>query len=432
MAKQVIDIVPAGEIPVTVRPAKQKEVQAPKKVKQKKIRPVSTKRKRPIRVLLLVVVVLIVAAGAAAGVLTWQSKLVVTVYPVLESIVITEEIEASTARGQIDLDNKIVPAEIFETEQEKWSTFLSSGSDTEGAKAEGIIIVHNNHNPPRAVTLVENTRFLSAKEGKTFRVVSKVSIPPATLQGGKIVPSTADAKVIAQEGGDSYNIGPSQFSVPGLAGSALYYSVWGESEISMAGGFSSTVKRVSKDDLEKAEKVLREGLEETIGSALDQEAPEGVSVESGSVLLEDFEASCFQEEGEKVAEFNCYGKAKASGLGIKDDDLQEMGLQFINNSISSSQQLVRDSLEVSVTAKSALTEAGSMIFDFDIKGSLYKIINEDMLVSAIADKDKDSIKNIVGREYPQIKTLELNFWPFWVKKSPKNLDKIKVEWILEK
>ncbi len=430
MAKQVIDIMPAGEIPVTVRPAKQKEAQASKKVKQKKVRATSTRRRRPVRALLLVLAVLIVAAGVAAGALTWQSKLVVTVYPALESILITEEIEASTTRGQIDLNNKIVPAEIFETEQEKWSTFRSSGSDTEGAKAEGTIIVHNNHNPPRAVTLVENTRFLSAKEGKTFRAVNKVFIPPATLQGGKIVPSTADAKVIAQEGGDSYNIGPSQFSVPGLAGSALYYSVWGESEINMEGGFSSTVKRVSKDDLEKAEKVLRQGLEETIGSILDQEAPEGVSVEPGSVLIEDFEASCFQEEGEKVEEFNCYGKAKASGLGIKDDDLEEMGLQFINNSISSSQQLVRDSLEVSVIAKSVLTEAGSMVFDFDIKGLLYKTINEDMLISAIAGQDKESIKNIIGREYPQIKTLELNFWPFWVKRSPKKLDKIKIEWIL--
>ncbi len=74
------------------------------------------------------------------------------------------------------------------------------------------------------------TRFL-ALDGKIFRLTKGITVPGAKIVEGKIIPSSIEAAVIADQPGEAYNIGPvSRFSIPGLKGTPKYEAFYAESK----------------------------------------------------------------------------------------------------------------------------------------------------------------------------------------------------------
>ena len=188
------------------------------------------------------------------------ARLSLEIRPIVETRIFEQDIEVNIAQSSLDIENKIIPGRFFEKQEEKQKTFETFGKKIIEEKAEGIIRVYNEHNPPRPVTLRATTRFLSSEGGKIFRSPEKIYLTAASVVNGKIVPSFKDIRVVAQEGGEDYNIGSSNFSVPGLVGSALYYSVWADSEHGMEGGFRQETQMVTEENIEMAEDELKQEL----------------------------------------------------------------------------------------------------------------------------------------------------------------------------
>ena len=92
--------------------------------------------------------------------------------------------------------------------------------------------------------------------GKLFVALQKIVIPAAKKSGSKITPGSVQINVQAVEGGTDYNIAPSNFSVPGLKGTAYYYSIYATSTAAMTGGYTGKVKKVTDDDIQGAKDVL--------------------------------------------------------------------------------------------------------------------------------------------------------------------------------
>ncbi len=419
MRKKVIDITTNGKKPDIIPELTSKKI---KKIKKsKRFLP------RSINIFYLILIFIVICIISVVF-LSLQNKMIVTINPLLEPVDSKEEVKVSVSQLTSDFEEKVIPGQFFKTEEEEWNIFQSTGSGEEGGKAEGFVTVYNSHSPARSVVLVEQTRFLSAQEGKTFRVQEKIILPPATNQSGKLVPSSAKVKVVAQEAGESYNISASNFSVPGLAGSELYYSVWAESFEPMIGGFESEVKVVTKEDLETAQESLEQKLEEVARESLKRVIPDGFSLVSDSVFFEDFQSSCFQEQGSYATEFNCYGKIQATGLGFKRSDLRELIKKFITLLISGDKRLSEESLVYDFSSKGSITKSGSIILDINMTGQVYEEINKDVFISQLMGKNKDGIKSMIERDYPQIQSVEIKFWPFWIQSAPKNEEKIILEW----
>ncbi len=409
MPKKIIDILPPKKSTLIV----------PGKSFEKKKKPSFSFSKK----LIGFFVVLGVVLGSIIF-LSFQSKLTLYVTPATEPVEFSQEVEINISQETVDFQKKIIPGKFFTETKEKWETFQATGKDFEESKARGTIKVYNTNNPPTAVTLRANTRFLSAEGGKIFRALEKIYLPAASLKGGKIVPSTREIEVIAQEGGEDYNIGPSKFSVPGLVGSALYYSVWAESENKMEGGFKKEIKKVAEEDLERAEESLGESLKELTRDSLKNKIPADFVLKDEGVFEEDFQLSCFAEPEELIEEFNCRGEIKLKGLAFQADNLEEFAITSIFQEIPPTKEIYQPSLTLDTLSKGLIAEGEKMILEIKIEGDVYERIAEDVFLSQIKGKSKTQIENIISKNYPQIENWEIVFWPFWIKKAPKNLQRI--------
>lgn len=418
MAKKIIDIVPPQKDSFQV----EEKVEVLKKgLKQKPCFRFPRFSKKTLAIL----GGLILALGVASF-FVLRTQLTLYLSPLQETIKIEEEVKVDVAQEALDFQGKIVPGRVFETEEEKWALFQSTGSEFEGEKAKGVISVYNATTPISSLNLREQTRFLSSEGGKIFTAPEKIYLPPATMKGGKVVPSVTEVMVVAQEIGGDCNIGPSKFSVPGLTGTALYYTVWAESSKAMEGGFKKETKKITTEDLETAQTSLKTALKGVAKNSLDNKLPEGFDLKEGAVFEKEAQVSCFQEAGSKVAEFNCQGKIKAEGLAFRTGDLEEMAHQFIAANIPPSKKPVPQAPKMDISPRGTLAEGGKMILSLKIEAKVYEEINRDVFLNQIEAKTQGAIEEIIFKNYPQIENVKFKFWPFWNKKAPSKNDRIKI------
>ena len=137
---------------------------------------------------------------------------------------------------------KEIAGKFVRTEQAPPEKFYSFGAEEIETKAEGIIRIYNNFHLDQP--LLAGTRFWCGGDEKLeFKTKEWMVVPT-----GKYL----DAEVIASLPGEEFNIPFCKaFSVPGLAKTARYTAVYGESFSAMEGGESFTrVLVVEKTELE--------------------------------------------------------------------------------------------------------------------------------------------------------------------------------------
>lgn len=361
--------------------------------------------------------------------MTSQSRLTLKIQPYLEALSFEETFEVRVEVGSIDLAEKIIPGRFFEEALEKWEQFKSTGLSQETGKAQGEIQVYNSHSPPTPITLRVGTRFLSSDNGKIFRCPEKIYLPAAKISQGKIVPSSVKVNVEAQEAGEDYNIGPSKFSLPGLSGNPLYYTIYAESQSSMTGGFIKEVKIVSAEDIANAQDSLARTLFRGAKDSLKNKIPEDFVLLERAILEEESDIDCLQKPEQEYEEFSCEGNIKIKGLGFKLSDLKALAREFVVKIISPSEKLVEGSLNFEYLGQNLVLEKGKMILDLKIEGAIYKDILIEMLREQVEGKSKEEIKEIILNNYPQIESTSIKFWPFWMRKAPKTSERIKIELI---
>jgi len=141
----------------------------------------------------------------------------------------------------------IVQSRVIETDVVLEETFEATGTAQSGdAQAIGTITIINEL--PRTFSFVARTRFLSP-DGVLFRMKNPADIPAN---------GSVDVEVYADKTGPGSDIGPSDFTIPGLS-EDLQKSVYGRSSAAMTGG-SGTVAAVSEQDIEAARTALMEKL----------------------------------------------------------------------------------------------------------------------------------------------------------------------------
>ncbi|MEA3249764.1 MAG: pilus assembly protein PilM [Patescibacteria group bacterium] len=172
----------------------------------------------------------------------------------------------------------VVQSRVIETDVVLEDTFQATGeAQAEGGRSVGTITIVNDLS--RTFAFVARTRFLSS-DGVLFRMSEPADIPAN---------GTVDVEVYADETGPEGDVGPSDFTIPGLS-VGLQESVYGRSSGAMTGG-SGTVAAVTDDDIEEARSALMEKL--------FAEARENFKsmVSEGEVVLDDLITS---REGESV------------------------------------------------------------------------------------------------------------------------------------
>jgi hypothetical protein len=340
---------------------------------------------------------------------------------------VEEGLKASTGVKDMDIENKIIPAEFFEIEKQTSQKFLATGESFEEKKAQGVIRVHNSHNPPKSMTLVVRTRFLSSEGSKYFRALESIHVPAAKLENKKIIPSFVDVKVEAMEPGEEYNIGASNFSIPGLVGTSYYYTIHGKSDSAMTGGFKERVDVVTAEDIENAKKTLEKTLLNEAQNSLAESLPEDFILLSSAIFSQEVESSCSEKDGAQVSEFTCEGNIKIKYLVFNESFIKEISKNIILSKISESDRPIEESLSIEYIENRVDLDKSEMILDVKILLDTYREIDEQVLKSEISGKTQEEIKDIVFTNFSSIKKIKVKFWPFWIRKTSLNLDKIKIK-----
>ena len=327
-------------------------------------------------------------------------------------------IEVQPESRELEIRTKIteeaIPIQIFRVTREALNLFEATGKEDRAVKARGIIRVYNEYSDS-VQTLVPNTRFIS-KEGKLFRSIHRLSIP------GK---GYADVEVVAAEAGEEYNIGPSNFSLPGLAGSALYTSVYGTSAESMTGGSVQTVSIVTKEDIAAAQEKLVAFLSEKAKEELLKQIPEDIILLPESLAVEVLDNFSLIKEGSELDKFSYTVKVQASAFGIPEIASEIFARKLLSDEMNDEERIDNLSFLVAYQVESSSEKTESISLTANISSRVYHVLDLVELRLRLKGASLDRAAALLS-EYPHLVSAQVSLWPFWMNTIPEDIEKIQV------
>lgn len=269
-----------------------------------------------------------------------------------------------------------------------------------------------------------NTRFIS-ENGKLFRSKSKTAVPAARYQNGNLVAGTIDIMVTAAESGDSYNIGPSNFSLPGLAGTPLYTAVYGKSLQAMAGGSQTQALAVTEDDIAHSKDQLIENLTKLGKEGVGAKIPAGYTLLPGFMASEVASVSSLAKEGAELEQFNVSAKVKATALVFKQEDAESLMKYLLSKTVAPNERIDEQSILVSLQEDRLETVAGAGIIAGTAKAKSLRIVDSTALKNDLNGLSRRDASLLLAG-YPGVAQYQLSFSPFWLKRLPRSPDKIEI------
>ena len=351
----------------------------------------------------------------------------IQIWPKTDVLSFQQTITADKTADLNDLTNKVIPAQYLEEEKEESQEFPATGSASNEGKATGAIKIYNKYDPPAPITLKAGTHFLS-DSGKYFVTLQKVVVPAGKKQSGKIAPGLIEVKVEAAESGPGYNIKAAKFSVPKLAGTNYYYSIYAESTSDMAGGYTGKVKKVTDDDIQQAKDVLAKKLLDDAQNSLKGNISSNYILADNAISGETVSSSSSVKSGTVAETFTYKAKTKARALIFKKSDLDKLAKDYIISQMPDSKTLLEKSFAVSYNPKSIDITGGKMILDINFSSAIYQSIDKNSLASSFMGMTASQINNSISDSFgEQVSKVKINLWPFWVTKAPRSQKVINIE-----
>lgn len=315
-----------------------------------------------------------------------------------------------------------IPFKITSVSKELTSELEATGEEDVERKASGEIIIFNGYSTSDQ-NLIRNTRF-ETPEGLIYRIDDTVTVPGATSEDGKLVPGQIKVRVYADFPGEEYNIGLTDFTIPGFKGLPQFDDFYARSATEMTGGLIGRIGVVSDEILEQTKSNLRSELEKTIKEDFLAQIPETSILLPESLDVEFNSLPSSDSNGEKVV---VREKATATGIVLDRRALEdEIILGSINESSSG---IVVSNLETLNFTSSDLDYVGELeSFDFNVSGQarLVWTLDEGSLKDDLSGQPKKNISEILATNYPSVEEAESSIKPFWKRSFPSNKDRIEI------
>src|SRR3989338_8561698 len=291
-------------------------------------------------------------------------------------------------------------------------------------KARGQVIVYNAYST-QPQTLIASTR-LEAPGGKIYRIANAVTLPGAKMVNGKLEPSSLEVTVFADKPGPEYNLGLSDFTIPGFKGTTKYDKFYGRSKTEIRGGSEGLSKIILKEDVDALVARAQESLMASLKEKIERDLPQDFFLPEGAmqVKISLLEVSPpVNSAGEKV-------KIKVKGVGealaLKRSDvieaLRAAGLPDESGAVIEVHNL--DDLDFEVLTKNF--EEKSMTFKIKGMANFVWIFDEETLKKDLTGATRKTRQEVFKR-YTSIEKAEINFSPSWWRIFPKKEERIVIE-----
>ncbi|MCX6729890.1 MAG: hypothetical protein NT058_00085, partial [Candidatus Portnoybacteria bacterium] len=333
---------------------------------------------RKLFITILVVIALLALAFVVYFVLP---RAQVVISPKREKVQFKTNIIADRDVNSTNIETSEIAGQVFETEKIESREFPSTGERDVLEKAKGKVTIYNQYSSSPQ-TLVKTTR-LKSPDGKIFRLTSTITVPGAVIDEGKIIASSKEVEVEADEAGTT------------------------QSDI--AGAIEIVTLELKDKALQDFKAIIPADLK------LLSDAQSLSVVESSSSIQAN-------QPGEK---FTVSVKVKMAGIAFKENDALSLIEKSINNEALKSRTLLFSTIQVTYKTLKLDLKQGFIELDCDVAADSIASFDEQKIKDDLAGKNETDVRKYLS-SLPDIETAKVIFWPFWVKKVPTDRDKIKV------
>lgn len=319
--------------------------------------------------------------------------------------------------------------EVMTFEDTVSRTVEATGEEFVEERASGTIIVFNAFTSADQ-RFVPNTRF-ETPEGLVFRTRDSIVIPGMTEdESGQEIPGRVEVAVYADQPGDAYNIGLTDFTVPGLEGLRQFDSIFARSKTPMEGGFTGNRVTVNESDLARVRGELREEIRsELLGDAFS-EKPEGF------LLFEDGVFVVFESLPAVESGGNAEIREKATLYGVLFPEgafARNLAKSVVPGFEDAPVEILNPAdLVFAIPEKESVRPWEGEDIGFTLKGQTHIawLFDEEVLRQDLAGKAKAALPTVLSG-YPSIDQAEVIIRPFWKSSFPEDIENIVVERVIE-
>lgn len=360
--------------------------------------------------------------GTGAFILLPKADIAVTPQSVSQDL----EMEfGGTTDTTLSGDN-IVPVRIVEKDGDITVTGTASGSSSgNGSKANGKILIYNAYGPDPQ-QLVATTRFQSS-DGKIFRLSKGVTVPGSSTRNGQSVPGVVEADVVADEAGSAYDIGPSDFSIPGFSGGSKAGKIYGKSTSPMSGGSSAGPggsTAVSAADLDKAKRDAIEQFRKSFADSLGQQAGSDERFISDAFDISVVGNPSAPSVGSLASTFEYTATFHGKAFLFSEVELRDRASTILRKSLSIGDSFVTKEVSFRYEGGTADFRTGTFHFKAGVSAVFVASVDTDSLRADFLGKNSDEIKQVLTK-HPEVKNVEIDLSPkgltFSVPKDPRRV-----------
>ncbi|MEK7579098.1 MAG: hypothetical protein AAB460_01015 [Patescibacteria group bacterium] len=368
-----------------------------------------------IGVVVLVIILLFVWSAFASATIT------VTPRSALVNVDDTATAFMTPLEGQVGF-------EMLTVSEEGTKTVTATGEERVERAATGRIAVFNDFDE-EVQRLIKNTRF-ETTDGLIFRIPESITVPGKHKDAnGKVVPGLIETNVFADTAGDEYNIGLSDFTIPGLKenNDPRFDSFYGRSKTPMTGGFAGIVKTASAADTEAAQVALEGELKTALLTKAAATLPEGFTLVPESAIYA-FEPLP-NKEGDSANTVAIRVQGTLTALAIETDKIaEEVARTRITDYAGEEVTFVdADTLSVSIPDVNDLNIETATSVPLRITGpaTLVWKVDTEALTKDLLGKRR-SFTPTVFSAYPGILRADVVVQPFWKRSLPDEASDITV------
>ena len=392
--------------------------------KESRVRFVSRRKGYFLKILLFFVFILFILIGLAG--FSFFSKVKVEIWPKKNNLSFKQTITIDLKSENVDFDNNIIKGQLLDNEQFLSQEFSASGKMIKEEKAKGVITVYNAYSTSPRILIP--SRFVSS-DGKLFWSTEKTMLPGFSYEKGKLVPGEKDIEVEAAESGEEYNIEPTTFALPALAGTGLYTKIYAKSFSSMSGGFKGEIAQIIQSDLDRAQAALTEKLKQASLEFFKTKSSNNLILLNEAVSHNILDINSSQKVGAGAESFNLEAKIKSRAIVFEKSDVESLVRNRINLDIEKDQKIQEENLEINYFLKEIDLDSGKLVLDLEIKSVVYQTIDLNELKKALLGRSINEAKLFLNN-LSELNRVELKSW-FFLRRIPDDMDRLELKFNLD-
>jgi hypothetical protein len=365
-------------------------------------------------------------AGAAVAVIAllaflnfWLKTAHVTLYAKGTAVKAAFNFTVDPAARESDADKALLAGQKLELTKDLSSSFSATGKKDVGTKASGTVTIKNCEDSSAKDFPAGST---VSSQGKSFRTDAPVTIPGGTFSGGGAIctAATVSVAVTAAENGDSYNLGPAQYTSPTLTSN---FRISGNQ---MTGGTSKQITIVTAADIDKAQ---AEAVEKSLDQAREDLADRAAS--GYQVIAESFNHTVIQATAspavdEEATQVALALKVTYTLLAVNRDDFVKMVKTQEQKLVGDQNQIYQDGIDQAKIVPGKREPNARQEFSFNSEAFAGAKIDLPATAKQLSGQRYGDAADIAAK-LPGIERAEISLKPSWSSRLPRRTNHIEIE-----